>query len=264
MARRTPNMRIAQIVLPNASLYERKSQRIDFAALTAAGHEVEVCDLRSPIRAEVAHVYGTRALPRIKLSVPFVASGLPPRVWWRRKPDFVVAPVEEEPFTLLPEAVEDVYFDVRASGSDLGSIARPSVANAIDQTLHRLARTRDDIVWHLFDTAPTAEELSRIGVWVDPASDAHDYDGYTAEALAAGCTVVATRTPINRQRCEEGRTALLVPPADPNEMTHAILSALFKSEVGQQRAAAAKQTIGKFRARQRLRVLAQMYERLLG
>jgi glycosyltransferase involved in cell wall biosynthesis len=105
--------------------------------------------------------------------------------------------------------------------------------------------------------------MSEVKVWVDPAIDVHDYDGFTAEALAAGRIVVASRTPVNLQRSEKGRTALLVPPNDPNELTHAILAALFKSETGQQRAIAARQTISKFRPRQRLRVLAALYETLV-
>jgi len=253
-------MRIAQIVLPNASLYERKSQRIDAAALTAAGHEIDP-------RGEVAHLYAPRVLPRLRVDVPYVASGAPPRIWWRRKPGYVVAPIEDESFTLLPEAVEDAYFTQHAERSAqhlvIGSIERKSTRNAREQVLHRLARTRDDLVWHSFDDIPTPEQFARVGVWIDPAVDPHDYDGGTAEALAAGCVVVATRTPINAQRCEQGRSAMLVPANDPNEMTHTILSALFKSEVGQQRTAAAKQTIGKFRARQRLRVLVHMYETLV-
>jgi glycosyltransferase involved in cell wall biosynthesis len=128
--------------------------------------------------------------------------------------------------------------------------------------MHRLDRTRDDITWLLFDAPPSPDELASVGVWVDPAIDERDYDGFTAEAMAAGRVVVASRTAINVHRAEKGRTALLVPAGDPNELTHAILAALFKSEVGQQRANAARQTISKFRARQRHRVLAALYETL--
>jgi glycosyltransferase involved in cell wall biosynthesis len=74
--------------------------------------------------------------------------------------------------------------------------------------------------------------------------------------------VVASRTPINVQRLEKGRTGVLVPPGDPNEMTHAILAALFKPETLEPRLQAARQTIGKFRGRQRLRALTRIYEAL--
>ena len=52
--------------------------------------------------------------------------------------------------------------------------------------------------------------------------------------------------------------ALVVLPNDPNELTHAILAALFKPEVAQQKIEAARQTISKFHPRQRLRALQQM------
>ena len=48
------------------------------------------------------------------------------------------------------------------------------------------------------------------------------------------------------------------PPA--NELTHAILAALFKPEVAQQKIEAARQTISKFHPRQRLRALTQLIE----
>ena len=77
-------MRIAQIVLPGASLYERKSQRLDAAAL-AGTHEVQLVDaarLDGPARGfDVAHVYGPRVLPRRRFGAPYVASGTMPRRW---------------------------------------------------------------------------------------------------------------------------------------------------------------------------------------
>jgi glycosyltransferase involved in cell wall biosynthesis len=131
----------------------------------------------------------------------------------------------------------------------------------IDLTLHRLHRFRDDIDWLVFDHAPTLDDLGTIDAWVDPAASEADFDGFVAEALAAGLAVVATRTSINLQRTEKGRTALLV-PSDPNELTHAILAALFKAEVLRPRIDAARQTISKFRAKHRIRILAQIFETL--
>jgi glycosyltransferase involved in cell wall biosynthesis len=75
--------------------------------------------------------------------------------------------------------------------------------------------------------------------------------------------VIAARTPVNELRCEKGRTGLLVPPCDPNEWTHAILSALFKPEGARGRSEAARQTVSKYRLRHRLRILSQMYEHLV-
>ncbi len=153
--------------------------------------------------------------------------------------------------------------EVRELRLVVGTFVRPSVKNVIEQTMHRLARTRDDISWYLFDVPPAATELGEVGVWLDPAVAVDDYDGFTAEALAAGLPIVASRTPINLRRTDKGRSAALVPAGDPNELTHAILTALFKPEVSQQRAFSARQTISKFHPRQRLRVLLPLYETLL-
>jgi hypothetical protein len=236
-------MKIAQIVAPGASEYERKSQRVDFAALSEAGHQVGVYD-----EADVAHIYG-----RVK------------RV---RMPHVVDAELA------VPEAVEETYWTnggralARPDGLKpvlhlCGTFARREIRNIIQQTHHRLARTRDDIEWRLFERPPAPEELAQIAVWVDPALTDDDKDGFVAEALVAGNVVVASRTTPNVGRLEKGRTGLLVPPNDPNELTHAILAALFKPELGQEKLAAARQTISKFRPRQRLRALVPIYESLL-
>ena len=130
----------------------------------------------------------------------------------------------------------------------------------IQQTIPRLHRTRDDIEWLLLDRVPGPDDFAPFDAWVDPAIDANDFDGFVAEALVCGKVVVASRTPINVKRLEEGRNGLLVPPGDGNELTHAILAALFKPEVAQQKIEAAQQTISKFHPRQRLRVLVPLLE----
>jgi len=130
----------------------------------------------------------------------------------------------------------------------------------VEQTLSRIHRFRDDVVWNVIDHVPTPGDLRDVDVWVDPAVSEEDLDGFTAEALVSGVAVVAARTEINVARCEKGRTAFLVPRNDPNEMTHAILAALFKSEAAQGKIQAASQTASKFRSRQRLRVLSHLYE----
>jgi hypothetical protein len=257
-------MRVAQILLPEASFYERKCQRLDAEALRGA-HDVQLVEDGRGF--DVAHVYGPRVLPRRRFGAPYIASGTMARRWWAPHlppPAVAVAPVAEDGFILLPEAVEEAFFGVAPGGTVMGAVVRPSVKSVLELTMHRLAHTRDDLPpWRVFDRPPTSEELAEIAVWVDPATDDHDYDGATAEALAAGRVVVASRTPVNLQRTEKGRTAILVPPNDPNELAHAILSALFKAEIGREKTAAARQTIAKFRPRQRLRVLTQLYETLL-
>ncbi|MEK6374073.1 MAG: hypothetical protein AABO58_15405 [Acidobacteriota bacterium] len=233
-------MKIAQILVPGASEYERKSQRIDFAALSEAQHEVGVyADPREVRDADIAHVYG-----RAKLRTPHVI-------------DAEVA---------LPEAVEELWFGAGSSQLaasrelQAASFLRPGLTNLIHQTYARLHRTRDDIEWRLFERPVTPEEMATIAVWVDPALGDDDRDGFVAEALVAGNVVVASRTTINVQRLEKGRTGILVPANDANELAHAILAALFKPELGQAKTSAARQTISKYRPRQRLRALTQLYD----
>lgn len=163
--------------------------------------------------------------------------------------------------------MEDRYFEFTDGRAErpsvrkiVGSFDRPSLRNSVNQTLARIRRFRDDVDWHLFTETPTPENLVSVDAWVDPAIEENDFDGFVAEALVLGLPVVATRTPINVLRLEKGRTGIVAPPRDPNELTHAILAALFKTEVAQSRQSAARQTVSKFRARQRLRILTRLYE----
>lgn len=273
-------MRVAQIVMPDASEYERKCRRVDFAALTPA-HEVAVVSIDEARGFDVAHVYAGSELPRRAFQsfpIPYVSNANVRRARWPFgkpvEPEFVVSPLGWD--ELLPEAVEESYFDVGQtllSGRTDGSVCpthtvgtfgprRPGIANMVEQTLARIHRFRDDIVWNLFDEIPNPAALAAVDVWVDPATAPDDFDGFVAEALVVGLPVVAARTPINDLRLEKGRTGLLVPPSDANELSHAILAALFKREVALSRQQAARQTISKYRPRQRLRVLAHMYEKL--
>ena len=273
-------MRIVQIVLPGASEYERKAQRADQAALTGKA-DVAVMALDEAAResAGMAHVYATGEIPASAFAgfpLPYVASAdiRKTRLSFRTPapPAIVVAPLGETDgrHQLVPEAVEERYFEnpvppmnrrMEASRT-IGAFARPSVRRMIEQTLARVERFRSDVTWTLYDRVPAPEDLAGVDIWVDPAADEGDYDGFVAEALVVGLPVVASRTPINVLRLEQGRTGMLVPPSDPNEMTHAILAALFKPEVCEPKRVASRQTISKFRARNRLRVLLQVYEQL--
>jgi glycosyltransferase involved in cell wall biosynthesis len=235
---------IAQIAGDDAPEYERKSQRIDLSGLRDQ-HDVRIGQAKD---AQIVHVYARRAY--VKLS----------RLLAKRE---AVTPFN------VPEAVEDHYFlpprpSATPSGHPtIGSFLRPNVTPVIEQTMARIHRFREDVSWSVFTHPPSPDELSSLDAWVDPAVEEEDYDGFVAEALAAGVIVVAARTAVNDLRCEKGRTGFLVPPRDPNEMTHAILTALFKPEAARSRSDAALQTVSKFRARHRLRVLSQMYERLI-
>jgi hypothetical protein len=270
-------MRIAQIILPGASEFERKSQRIDHAALAGAQEVVVVTaeEVRGS-GADVAHVYATGELPGapfVRFPLPYISSADVRRSRWPfRKPvepDYVVSPViekvEQSRYQPLSEAVEDAYFDVRPTQQQnvIGTFARTTVQSMVEQTLARISRFRTDVTWHLFDRVPTPDDLANVAVWVDPAISETDFDGFTAEAVVAGLPVVATRTKINALRLEQGRTGFLVPMRDPNELAHAILAALFKPEVAGMKRNAARQTASKFRAKQRLRVLLHMYETIV-
>jgi glycosyltransferase involved in cell wall biosynthesis len=244
-------LRIRHIVAPDASEYERKSRRIDAAGLSEKFEVVEGA-------SDLVHVYGTPG----RMTVPYVASKEPKRGLWRRpQPRALITPFN------VPEAVEESYFSgappaesaaLHTLGTFLGS--RRGVRNQVEQTLARIHRFRDDIAWNTYNNPPTLADLRDVDVWVDPAIDDEDFDGFTAEAIVAGKGVVAARTPINDHRLEKGRTGFVVPRTDPNELAHAILAALFKSEVARLKIEAARQTVGKFRPRQRLRVLEQVYE----
>lgn len=264
-------MRIVHLVLPRASEYDKKSQRIDFAALRR-DHEVVLAESpRSLPTADVAQVYGPPArLPRMRM--PFIATSHPRWQFRFRRPAILVSPVKREAFEYLPEAVGEEWFSAGAAAHPpagdgarrytIGSFRRGSIASIVEETVPRLHRTRDGIEWLLLDHAPSPADLRQFDAWIDPVADESDFDGFVAEALVSGKPVVASRTPINMQRLEKGRTGFLVPANDPNELTHAILTALFKTEVAQQRTEAAGQTISKFVPRQRLRVLMHMLETL--
>jgi Glycosyl transferases group 1 len=269
-------MRIVQIVLPGASEYERKSQRADRAAL-AERHDVDLRTVETIAGADfdLAHVYASGDLPSaafVGFPVPYVSSaGIAPSRWWRWRrpvpPRAILSPLGDDP---LPEVVEERYFsapDPSAARDPnvkiVGSFGRPSVRNSVEQAMARIRRFRDDVEWQIFDGPPSPEDLTGVDLWVDPAVGESDLDGFVAEALVVGLPIVATRTPINVLRLEQGRTGFLTPPRDPNEMTHAILAGLFKTEVAKSRQSAARQTVSKYRARQRLRILTRIYESLI-
>jgi glycosyl transferase family 1 len=255
-------MRVAQIVVQGASEYERKHHRIDSA------------DAVPLAEAELVHLYAPRDFPAAAvrgIRQPYVASGAPRQSFFRRVPEPSVLITPEN----VPEAVEAGWFENRrGAGSPageqperlrhvIGSFLRPSVKNAIEQSLARIHRFRDDIDWLIFERAPQPSDLTGVDAWIDPATDEDDLDGFVAEALVSGVPVVATRTRINLRRTQKGHNAFVVPANDPNELTHAILAALFKSEVAGVKIEGAWRAASMFRPRQRHRVLARIYEEIL-
>src|SRR5687768_1989491 len=114
-------MRIAQIVLPGASEYERKSQRVDHAVL-AGKAELAFTNVEEAARsgASVAHVYASGEIPArafAGFTLPYVASSdvRKTRLSFRAPapPALVVSPLAqtEGRSQLLPEAVEERYFE---------------------------------------------------------------------------------------------------------------------------------------------------------
>jgi hypothetical protein len=255
---------IAQLVLPGASEYERKSQRIDFASLSAE-HDVRIGEADD---ADLIHVYAPDDMRVDVKLLPYVSNVHPRRRRFRRtaQPEHVITPLKDAANAFIPEAVDEKYFasvEKLPGRPTVGTFARPQLRNIIEQTAARIQRYRDDVDWLLFDAAPSPDDLRGVDVWVDPAMTENDFDGFVAEAIVAGTAVIASRTAINVQRLEKGRTGVLVPPGDPNEWTHAILAALFKPEFRHSKTAAAQQTASKFRPRHRARALIELYESIL-
>lgn len=283
-------MRLAQVLLIDLNLYEQKCQRLDAAALASTHDIIQVAI--DPIRSnfdsitargllrrlhaaqcDVAHIYGSALPPAIarRLDVPFVAASefatsLP---FWRsgkRVPSRAMPPAGPG---AISEPVDDEFLHPPARrGHDgewiVGSVGphRPGIRRMLELTLTRIHRFREDVSWHLLDEAPVPEDLAAVDIWVDPAADDGDADGYTAEAMVAGLPVIASRTAVNRFRTDEGRAAVLVPPGDPNELTHAILTALFKPETIAGRLAAARELQPRFSPARRAEALAAVYREL--
>ncbi|HEX6158598.1 MAG TPA: hypothetical protein VF111_00435, partial [Thermoanaerobaculia bacterium] len=212
-------MRIAQLVLPHASQFDRKCQRADFAVLSEKHEVTKIEGLTPPfafgkkegltpslaknegvtpplgkkegVTPDVVHVYGDpQAVASffVRFPVPYVASsGIVRSRWsWRNPvpPALVLDPLE------LPEPVEPHYFDrlgnrQPATGDRkiVASSRRPHLDDFIQRTLARIERFRDDIDWHLVDAPPSPEILAGVDLWVDPALSDDDLDGFVAEAL---------------------------------------------------------------------------------
>ena len=102
---------IAQLVLPGASEYERKSQRIDFASL-AAEHDVRFGEIAN---ADIVHIYAPHDFdPKAvrDIGLPYVSNARPKARRFRKsvQPHRVITPLKETAGTFIPEAVEEIYF----------------------------------------------------------------------------------------------------------------------------------------------------------
>lgn len=286
-------VKVAQLIVEPLSAYDTKCQQLDYAGLAANAtvspfwfRDGEYLNERSDLLTrrdfqnglksmDVLHAYGSieeHGSALHGMPIPFIASralrsgGLfSGRV---APPAAVVSPTGD---TLLPEAVAAEYFGAakfsrRARGTyTLGTFVGGTerVRKFCEQTLARLLRFRDDLEWELFETAVAPDTLSRLDLWVDPRTDAADYSGFTAEALVSGLPVVAARTSINRIRLEDGLCGFLFPPADPNELAHAVLAALFKPEAGDSRLLRAAETADRFLSCHRMQRLVAIYQQVI-
>lgn len=278
-------MVIAQMLTRSASEYDRKHQQIDadllgqtddvrtFAETTSgwvgAKGEVETdAALADQLRsAALVHVYGAE-LPSIlrRHPTPYVASFAPPRNgWlWNRLPQPAIVLTGAD---AIPESVADEFFDTRSVAAanrvvEIGSrSASPEARRVAELTIARIARLRSDVRWKFFDVAPAAGQIKRLSLWVDPSPTDTAVNTFVAEALAADVPVVAARTPLNELRLERGTAGLLVKPNDPNELAHAVLSALFKPEVMTQRREVAQQVAARLRPEHRIARLRAIYTR---
>lgn len=279
-------MIVGQILLSEASEYEKKCQRIDHAILAGKlsvrlwpEERIGASGLASQLKeasVQLAHAYGdvsrnSAFLERIEVS--WVASSSPRRSRFRigrsNLPALVAGPLTDP---ALPEAVEPGYFSVERgliplrarTRYTIGSYGsrRPGVTSLAQRTRARLDRFRDDLDWKFFDDQPAPEDLSSLDLWVDPAGHPDDYDGFTAEAIVAGLRVVACRTPINHERLREG-SGFAVPINDPNELAHGIVTALFKDEIAAQRLSSAAAQAERFHPSRRAVALLELYNRIL-
>jgi glycosyltransferase involved in cell wall biosynthesis len=90
---------------------------------------------------------------------------------------------------------------LRRLGNELGIVART-----------RFCGLRDDV----------ASLLQEADVFVHPATWAEAFGWTIAEAMASGCAVIATNVGAIPELIEHGRSGMLVPPADPAALAHAI------------------------------------------
>src|SRR4051794_39030561 len=145
---------IAQLLLPDASEYERKSQRIDFAALSQEHQFGEIA------KADIVHIYAPDDFdPAIvrDIGLPYVSNARPKNRRFRKsvQPHSVISPIKETVETFIPEAVDEIYFDNRearqpGNRATVGSYRRKTTNNLIELTVARIHRFRDDVDWLLF------------------------------------------------------------------------------------------------------------------
>ncbi|MGA7614263.1 MAG: hypothetical protein WBX15_03695 [Thermoanaerobaculia bacterium] len=285
-------MHIIQLQFSTATLFDMKIRSIDQHILStdnrvevweASGDELhapqgdpvppsELARRSASEGWDVVHVYGP--VPRTPsvlrgLRAPYVAPSdpAPSLLPWRRTP-LPAARVGASEFATVREAVAPRFFEsvARSSGAPegapkrIGGFAGPRPRKeAIAAVASRVIRFREDIEWRFFEEPPDPEDLDELDLWIDATPHEDDADGFTAEALVRRRVVVASRTPLNAWRLDGGRAGFLVPPDDPNEMAHAILGALFKSEISEPRRRVTAASRERFRPELRRDELLRLY-----
>jgi len=271
-------MRIIQVLETAALPFQKRLRELDAAALAskvglslvhASGTRLDPPTLDAERDRAIAHLYAAPGfspglLRRLPSAVVAETAPRRPRLPWLRgaTPDVILGP---PPDSLAPEAVSEAWFALSGKRTDrpaIGVFARSdAVREMIAGIRARIERFRSDVRWTILQRFPEPADMENLAIWLDP-TPTDDHEGAIAEAMAAGRLVVATRTPANAQRLNDGEAGFLFPPADPNEAVHALLAALFKPEAGRPRLAATARHAERFRASARAERLLAIYEGL--
>ncbi len=281
-------MKVVHLLLAGASRFDRTCASIDAAfdpevdsetydlcpgadsKATVLSHGEIVERLRSH-DISLVHMHGSTSPPAklmTRLTVPWVSDRplpLPRSFFLRIAPPSAVLATRE-----VPEAVEDEWFIDATSRQEPAGVATVGTyvrsdqsRNRVEQAYGRIQRFRDDVTWTFFEEPPAPAELSALDLWVDPATGDDDHDGMVVEAIVCRTLVVASRTAPNTRRLDSGRAGVLTPSGDHNELTHAVLNALFKEEVRAPRLLHAAQIRDRFRPERRRAAVGAIYREIV-
>jgi glycosyltransferase involved in cell wall biosynthesis len=276
-------MVIAQLLGRECSMFDRKMAALDRMFLpelitetwtetdkwcNEGGERLSASELASNLRrGNVSlHVYG-RALPLEVIraaSQPYVAATAPTAsrsLFSKAAPQPAVV-LNGEPESVDPTFLETTWSPHERPAKIAGSISREGADRVRELALARLFRFRTDVEWRSFSALPAATQMMELDLWIDPAPDENDRDGYTAEAVSLGMPIVAAKTEINVRRLDGGRAGRLFPPRDANELVHAALNVLFKPETHQPLLEEARASKERFSPQTRAHYLREIYGRL--
>jgi glycosyltransferase involved in cell wall biosynthesis len=283
-------VKVVHVLLAGATRYDQNCARSDFMSTAIRsgrlfeqtsrgwlreGQPSSIDDLLNLLRStdqDLLHVHGSAEPPKrllAGLQIPWICDRrLPkPRALFRRLPSPAVVLVEAG----VPEAAgEEWFIEGRRKHGDgrrrrVGTYARTdAVKNHAEQAAGRIQRFREDVDWVMYERPPSPEELVELDLWVDPASGDGDLDGMVVEAVVSLTPVVAARTAVNSRRLDGGKAGLLTPIGDHNELTHAVLNVLFKSEVSTPLRQHAEAIRDRHRPERRRAALERIYKEVIG